>query len=60
MQVVNDNLQTDYGNESYSALDNDTVHMPMKGLIPSLANSSGDPGRVKKEKGGFRGLVRCV
>lgn len=54
VQVVDDNLDTDYGNENYAALDNNTVHMPIAGVIPAAG------GAARGKKAGFRGLVRCV
>ncbi|CAN0341664.1 unnamed protein product, partial [Ectocarpus fasciculatus] len=52
-RVVDDNLDTDYGNENYHALDN-TVHiMPSSGIVS--AASGGDSGKGKR--GGIRGLV---
>lgn len=46
---------TDYGNENYHALDNNTVHMPSTGVVH--ANGQGG-GPVKGKKSGLRGLVR--
>lgn len=52
--MVDDNLDTDYGNENYHALDN-TVHiMPSSGIVS--AASGGESGKGKR--GGIRGLVR--
>ncbi|CAM9631642.1 unnamed protein product, partial [Ectocarpus sp. 12 AP-2014] len=52
-RVVDDNLDTDYGNENYHALDN-TVHiMPSSGI--ASAASGGESGKGKR--GGIRGLV---
>eukprot|EP00752_Nemacystus_decipiens_P004872 g4435.t1 len=55
-RVVDDNLVTDYGNENYHALDNNTVHMPITGVVPAAGGQQGG-GAAKGKKAGFRGLV---
>lgn len=71
LQVVDDNLVTNYGNENYHALDDNTVHMPITGVAPaagvggtgnstgnSIGSGGGGGGGAKGMKAGFRGLVR--
>ncbi|CAN0007156.1 unnamed protein product [Pylaiella littoralis] len=54
-RVVDDNLITNYGNENYHALDDNTVHMPITGVAPAAAGVGGSTGASAGSGGGGGG-----